>query len=63
MTTAPWRTVVGYAAFGAVLLGITLLLAWQVVPEVWAGEFLDTDNYMRILRVERVAESWAWFNN
>jgi hypothetical protein len=62
-TLARWRPAGAHLLFALVLTGITLLLSWQVVPEVWEGELLDTDNYMRLLRVERLVESGNWFDN
>lgn len=55
-------TVFGYALFALAVLGISGLLAWQVVPEVLEGEMVDPDNYMRLLRVETLLEGGSWYD-
>jgi hypothetical protein len=60
---SPWRDFGAHFLFALVLAGLSLLLAWQVVPEVRDGELLDTDNYTRLLRVEALLESGAWYDN
>ncbi len=46
-------------AFGVILL----VLIWKVIPQVMEGEFSDPDDYMRMLRVERLVETGSWYDN
>ncbi len=56
------RTVLGYVLFALAVLGVSGLLAWQVIPEVLEGEMVDPDNYMRLLRVEGLLEGASWYD-
>lgn len=38
-------------------------LARQVTPEVFSGQLIETDNYMRLVRVNRLAETRDWYDS
>jgi hypothetical protein len=52
----------GDAVFAAAVAALFALLVLRVVPELLQGRLVDTDSYMRLVRVRRLAESWAWFD-
>ncbi len=41
---------------------MVLVVVFQY-PEVLTGAQLDADGYMRLVRVEQLVESWAWFDD
>jgi hypothetical protein len=52
----------GDAGFVAVVAGLFALLVLVRFPDVLHGALIDTDSYMRLVRVRRLAESGGWFD-
>jgi len=53
----------GDLVFVAGVAGVFALLVLHSFPDVLRGGLIDTDSYMRLVRVQRLAESGAWFDN
>ncbi len=53
----------GYLLFTLVLAGLSALLIWGVVPEVLDGQLIETDNYMRLVRVTHLVETRDWYDH
>jgi len=53
---------VGDLVFAAAVAALFSLLVLRVVPELLQGRLVDTDSYMRLVRVRQLAESWGWFD-
>jgi hypothetical protein len=49
--------------FFLVIAGLSVVLIWKVFPGVLAGKLIDPDNYMRLVRVNRLFETGAWFDS
>lgn len=47
----------------AVMIGLFTVLVIYLLPEVLHGHLVGPDGYMRLVRVRRLAESGAWFDN
>lgn len=54
-----WLGRLAFAAAVAALFGALVLLRF---PEVLHGALIDTDSYMRLVRVRRLVETGAWFD-
>ncbi len=53
----------GYLLFVFVIAGLSALLVWGVAPEVLDGQLIESDNYMRLVRVTHLVESRGWYDN
>ncbi len=49
-------------AFAFSVLALQAVVIWFAAPEVLQGRLIDTDSYMRLLRVRELLESGAWFD-
>lgn len=49
--------------FVAVMVGLFTVLVLYLLPGVLHGQLVGPDSYMRLVRVRRLAESGAWFDN
>lgn len=52
----------GDLVFALAVAVLFSLLVVRVVPELLQGRLVDTDSYMRLVRVRRLTESWGWFD-
>jgi hypothetical protein len=56
--------VVPFLLFAVAVLGVSVLLAWRVMPELITDRALaDTDAYMRLVRVRLLATGGGWFDS
>lgn len=54
--------VVRHLVFAGVILAVTAVAAVGVVPGLMDGRLFDPDGYMRLVRVERLLETGAWYD-
>ena len=57
--SARWKGDVAFVAAVAALAGLLIL---YLFPELLHGRLIDTDSYMRLVRVRRLAGSGGWFD-
>ncbi len=58
----PGGSRVGDLLFAGAVTALFSLLVLRVVPELLDGRLVDTDSYMRLVRVRQLAESRAWYD-
>ncbi len=54
---------IGDLAFAVALAALFALLVVEVAPHLLRGALLDTDSYMRLVRVRQLAATGAWFDS
>jgi hypothetical protein len=52
-----------YVVFAVAALGVHLAIATFALPGVLSGGLIETDGYLRLVRVERLWETGAWFDS
>lgn len=58
-TTSTWK---GDVAFAAAVTALFAVLVLRVFPALLDGFLVDTDSYMRLVRVRQLAETGGWFD-
>ena len=59
----PGDLLVRCGLFAVLALGVHALIAWTLTPGVFAGGLTEPDGFMRLVRVQRLWDTRAWFDS